>query len=206
LVRSQLSSVLALGLAMSALILGLPSSVSSQPRSCPDNVVNASCLDVVLGEIAWMGTTASPADEWIELYNNTSSAVGLSGWTLSSADGTPSIPLSGSIPGGGYFLLERTDDATVPGVSADRTYGGGLGNHGEGLILRDATSSLVDRVDCTLGSFAGHAEARVLMVHGNLTATRGIRLMWICRSQSSTTYTRPASGRCVNTEGVSESD
>jgi hypothetical protein len=45
-------------------------------------------------------------------------------------------PLSDSIPGGGHFLLERTDDTTVPDVSADQTYSGGLGNDGEDLFLR----------------------------------------------------------------------
>src|SRR5258707_13887588 len=64
---------------------------------------------VVLNEIAWMGTLASANDEWIELVNNTSSAINLTGWTLTAADGTPSIVLSGGIPAGGYFLLERTD-------------------------------------------------------------------------------------------------
>jgi hypothetical protein len=83
-----------------------------------------------------MGTTASSADEWIERYNNTGSPVDPSGWALSAADGSPSIPLSDSIPGGGHFLLERTDDTTVPDVSADQTYSGGLGNDGEDLFLR----------------------------------------------------------------------
>ena len=64
-------------------------------------------LQVVLNEIAWMGTTTSATDEWIELFNNTPSAIHLAGWTLTAADGTPGIVLSGSIPAGAYFLLER---------------------------------------------------------------------------------------------------
>src|SRR5687768_7277490 len=69
-------------------------------------------LQVVVNEIAWMGTSTSTADEWIELFNNTPSAINLAGWSLTAADGTPSIALSGSIPAGGFFLLERTDDTT----------------------------------------------------------------------------------------------
>ena len=42
-----------------------------------------STRDVVISEIAWMGTTASSNDEWIELYNNTSSAIDFAGWTPS---------------------------------------------------------------------------------------------------------------------------
>jgi len=71
----------------------------------------ASLRDVVISEIAWMGTTTSEHNEWIELYNNTDGPIDLTGWTLAAADGTPNILLSGPpIPAGGYFLLERTDD------------------------------------------------------------------------------------------------
>jgi hypothetical protein len=73
-----------------------------------------------------MGTEASSADEWIELYNNAGSDIDLTGWTLQAADGTPSIALSGTIPAGGSFLLERShDDGFLPGVAADQTYTGG---------------------------------------------------------------------------------
>ena len=48
--------------------------------------------------------------EWIELYNNTGSAVDLTGWTLKATDGTPDIALQGTIPAHGYFLLERQDE------------------------------------------------------------------------------------------------
>jgi 5-methylthioadenosine/S-adenosylhomocysteine deaminase len=115
---------------------------------------------VVLNEIAWMGTLASANDEWIELRNNTSGPVSLAGWTLTAADGTPSITLSGTIPAGGYFLLERTDDNTVPGVAADQIYTGALGNAGEILSLRDGTTGLQDRVDAW---YAGNSSTRQTM-------------------------------------------
>ena len=53
--------------------------------------------DVVVNEIAWMGTTVNAANEWIELRNTTGQSVALAGWTLKAADGTPSINLAGSI-------------------------------------------------------------------------------------------------------------
>jgi len=102
---------------------------------------------VVINEIAWMGTTTSANDEWIELHNPTGASVSLTGWTLNATDGTPSISLSGTIAAGGYFLLERTDDSTVTGVSADQIYTGALSNSGEVLELRDGGSNLVDSVD-----------------------------------------------------------
>ena len=78
----------------------------------PSAAYTQSTRDVVISEIAWMGTTTSSTDEWIELYNNTGSAIDLTNWTLAAADGTPTITLAGTIPAGGHFLLERTDDTT----------------------------------------------------------------------------------------------
>ncbi|MBN1250279.1 MAG: lamin tail domain-containing protein [Anaerolineae bacterium] len=120
---------------------------------------------VVISEIAWMGTTNSPTHEWIELYNKpVNGPINLTGWTLQAADGTPSIALSGIIPAGGYFLLERTNDGSVPGVAADQIYTGALGNNGEHLLLYDSSSTLIDEVDCAGGWYAGHDRARVPMV------------------------------------------
>ncbi|MCG8459345.1 MAG: lamin tail domain-containing protein, partial [Holophagales bacterium] len=118
--------------AFTLLAMALPAAVSAQ---------------VVISEVAWMGTDNSTSDEWIELHNRSASSVDLTGWTLEAADGTPSISLSGSIPAGGYMLLERTDDTTVPGVTADLIYTGALSNSGEDLVLWDDLSAQVDRVD-----------------------------------------------------------
>jgi hypothetical protein len=60
-------------------------------------------LDVVINEIAWMGTATSANDEWIELYNASSTAISLTDWTLSASDGTPDITLSGTIASKSYF-------------------------------------------------------------------------------------------------------
>jgi len=109
-------------------------------------------LDVAINEITWMGTPTSDNDEWIELFNNAASDDDLTGWTLTATDGTPNIALSGVIPAGGHFLLERTDDSTVPEVPADQIYTGALGNRGEILDLRDDDAGLQDQVDaCCAG-------------------------------------------------------
>ncbi|MCA9977147.1 MAG: lamin tail domain-containing protein, partial [Anaerolineales bacterium] len=68
---------------------------------------------VIISEIAWGGTAASSADEWIELHNRTATPINLTNWTLNAADGEPAITLSGTIPAYGFFLLERTDDSTI---------------------------------------------------------------------------------------------
>jgi PKD repeat protein len=104
---------------------------------------------VIINEVAWMGSVVSSADEWIELRNTDAVPVDLSGWTITADDGSPSIPLSGVIAANGYFLIERTDDESVPGVAADLIvpFGNGLSNSGEILRLRDASGAVLDTVD-----------------------------------------------------------
>jgi hypothetical protein len=132
-------------------------------------------LHVVVNEIAWMGRLADANDEWIELYNNTGAPISLSGWTLIAADGTPNIALSGTIPAGGYFLLERTDDNSVPGVAADLIYTGALGNAGEILTLRDATSAIQDSVDAW---YAGNNTTKATMQRVDPTQPGTVALNW----------------------------
>lgn len=100
---------------------------------------------VEISEIAWMGTSANANAEWIELYNDSSESVSLSGWRLEGAV-APKITLSGTIPSGGYYLLERTADTSVPNVSADAIYTGALSNAGDTLTLKDAAGTIIDTV------------------------------------------------------------
>jgi hypothetical protein len=105
--------------------------------------------DVVINEIAWMGSNVSSNDEWIELYNRGDAAQDLTGWSVVATDGTPAIELTGTVPAGGYYLLERQDDDSVPGETADLVYpfGNSLGNSGEVLELRNGASAVVDTVN-----------------------------------------------------------
>lgn len=113
---------------------------------CLKEVHAANIKDVVINEIAWMGAKDSSADEWIELYNNTQGTIDLTGWRITAKDGKLEIMLQGTINGGGYFLIERTDDESVPGIGADliTTFGSGLNNGGEILGLYDEAGRLID--------------------------------------------------------------
>jgi hypothetical protein len=131
--------------------------------------------DVVISEVAWAGTVADINDEWIELHNNTASPIDLNGWTLTAADGTPNIVFpSVTIPANGYFLLERTDDAVLPAISADLIYTGALGNTGEVLTLRDAGAVVVDTANNgNTAWLAGDSTTKATMQRLTLTAADG---------------------------------
>jgi hypothetical protein len=88
----------------------------------------------------------------MELYNSSSEDVDLTGWTLSTEDGGLVIDIAAkavvvpTLYAGGFFLLERTDDSTVPSVPADVVYTGALGNEGETLVLKNASGAVVDTI------------------------------------------------------------
>ncbi len=72
-------------------------------------------------------------EEWVELYNPTSEAVDIGGWTLSTTSGAT---VSVTIPGGtviganGYYVHRRGSQW--------------LDNDGESVILRDASGKQID--------------------------------------------------------------
>ncbi len=136
----------------------------------------ANSLDVVINEIAWMGTSASANDEWLELYNNTSSPITLDGWLIKANDGTPALKLTGTIPSNGFYLLERTDDTTVPHIAANQIYTGAMGNSGEDLKLFDSSNNLIDEVNCTGKWFAGDNATKQTME--TLRQAQGENRVW----------------------------
>jgi len=146
-------SIRMLGVVTIALLLQLhsPAPVSLLEAQTPEPTTSRT---VVINEVAWMGTAASTADEWIELHNPTAQNINLDSWTLTGDDNnTPTITLIGSIPAGGFFLLERTDDTTVSDISADQIYTGDLINTGESLTLRDNTNLVIDTANSNGGAW-----------------------------------------------------
>ncbi len=68
---------------------------------------------VVFSELMWSGSSASSADEWIELYNRGTEPVDLSGWTITRGDAEDEavmvlIPPAVISPGG-VFLIANYD-------------------------------------------------------------------------------------------------
>ena len=115
---------------------------------------------IVINEIAWMGTTESSYCEWVELYNDGSANVDLSGWGLYEVGLNGNVlimALTKTIASGGYYLIERVTLScpdSVPVIIADDagSFGGsGLSNSGEMLILKNASDDEMDRMDGSSG-------------------------------------------------------
>jgi len=119
--------------------------------------------DIIISEIAWMGTEKSSSDEWIELYNSSDSPVSVDNWTLKSLTGSLKIILKGIIPSKGFYLLERSDDDTIPSVKADLIYTGALKNTGESIVLSNNLVNPLDSVNCSDGWLAGNNETKQTM-------------------------------------------
>ncbi len=148
--KQALSASLLLGLFA---LLALWGSLHGLAAAAP--VANSG--DVVINEVAWGGTKASFADEWIELYNTTGTTITLDGWHLVDDDDLD-IALTGEIPPHGYYLIERTDDSAVSDISADWTgsFGvGGLSNTGEVLTLTDSSGTVIDTANGDGGGWPG---------------------------------------------------
>lgn len=109
--------------------------------------------DVIISEVAWMGTAASTSDEWIELYNTRASSINLAGWRLVNSSGSVDIVLSGTIPANGFFLLERAHDLTVSDVAADQIYTGALADTNDNLTLSKPDGTISDTANSNGGAW-----------------------------------------------------
>ena len=109
---------------------------------------------VVINEIMANPAAITDADgEWIELYNVSSAAVDIDGWTITNAIGSKTVTLgSGSpllVPAGGYFVLCRNGDkAQNGGVVCGYAYGNAytIGNDIDEIILKDKSGTKHDEV------------------------------------------------------------
>jgi hypothetical protein len=115
-----------------------------------------------INEIAWMGTEKAASDEWLELYNNADYGINLNGWSL-KAENSFQIGLKGTIPAKGFYLLERSDDQTLPDIPADLIFKGSLANKGQKISLYNKTGDLIDEADCSQGWFSGDNASKQTM-------------------------------------------
>ncbi|HNE69697.1 MAG TPA: lamin tail domain-containing protein [Anaerolineales bacterium] len=124
-------------------------------------VTPAAGMLVIISEVAWAGTVAEGDDEWIELYNPGTSDININGWKLK--DNSSIISLTGSIPAGGYYLIEDTSVA-VSDVTHDLIFNMSLSNSGESLELYDGSNILIDTANKDGGSWpAGDVDTKGTM-------------------------------------------
>ncbi len=107
----------------------------------------ASSSPVIINEAAWAGTASDKTShEWIELKNISTSSLNLGGWHLINKSGALKVDFDedDSIIAGGYFLLERTDDDAVLGITADKMFVNAIKNSDESLKLFDNDCLIAD--------------------------------------------------------------
>jgi len=118
--------------------------------------------DVVINEVAWMGTVANYRHEWIELRNTTDRPICVADWSILGGGSLGSyvnivnsaIRTTPVIPAGGYLILADGESSVRDGSgnSLVDVYNSGLSlvNTGEPLSLHDyrnAGGSVIDIVN-----------------------------------------------------------
>jgi hypothetical protein len=140
---------------------------------CPQSYLgNPTLSPIVINEIAWMGTQFSSSDEWIELKNISANDVSLNSWQLLDKDNQIKVIFDASdvVPANGFYLLERTDDSSVPGMSLNKKYSGALSDTDESLRLFNSGCELVDEAKAEENWPAGDKDNRKTMERsGNLS-------------------------------------
>ena len=170
--------------------------------------LSSASTSVVISEIAWMGTAASPNDEWLELFNTGPASTSLNQWQLvwgafSTTTGQyeRTIDLSGLIIGPyRTIVLERTNDTTISDRAADKIYTGALGNGGEHLRLLNSSDVVVDEVNASAGWFAGSKVTKESMSRRDFFASGNSSTSWctFLSCPNDGLFSTPQSGRDAN--------
>ena len=165
------------------------------------HIQSAPTMEVSFSEINWAGSSASYADEWVELYNNSDQDVNLNGWTIENLGDSesPNITINSTIcsntviPANGYFLISnygsnnggRTNPMTLLNVNPDcvTTRIEMTNKTGEVLKLKDSSGSIVDQTPSgtwAAGRVGSNSEniKYVSMVRKNLTSDGRERSNW----------------------------
>jgi len=103
---------------------------------------------VVINEIHYNPSYNPDREEFVELYNNTDTAIDISFWRLRGGVDFL-IPSSTILPARGFLVIAQDPPAIQRryGVSALGPFDGGLARDGEEVRLHDQTDEEVDRVD-----------------------------------------------------------
>ena len=98
----------------------------------------------------------SESNEWVELYNNASTTVDLSGWRLCDNSSCDVLPEGSTITGAEYAIISATSTTwnywNIPTdfskiVTQDSRIGNGLGNNGDILQLEQPDETIIDTMN-----------------------------------------------------------
>lgn len=136
----------------------------------PEKAFAATPGSIVINELMWMGSSASTADEWIELRNLTNGPIDLTSWVITGAatgGGDLNIP-SGTLPASGFFLIsnyDKADSNSVLDVDSDWvTTEISLPNSNAQYVLKDSQGNVIDTADDGAGTpLAGNSTNKYSM-------------------------------------------
>lgn len=137
------------------LVLGLVRPATSWP------VAQADAATVVINELFWMGSSASSADEWVELRNTTDTPIDISHWSLTKKSSGQEVamlelPANASIAAGGFFLISNyantSSSTTLGSLAGFITTDVALSNSALQIKLYDTNHQLIDTADDGIGN------------------------------------------------------
>src|SRR4051794_31713507 len=150
-------------LALAALLLA---ALLLAPAAAP-----AGASTVVIGELYAGGgnSGATYANDYVEIFNRSSSAVSVTGWTVQYASAASSswdaTPLTGSIPAGGHYLVKLASAGAVGSAlpAADATGTTTLAASGGKLAVVSVATDLTCTTACAaaanVADFLGYGSA-----------------------------------------------
>ncbi len=162
------------------------SPLSSFISSAAIPIAYAQTPTIIIGEVAWAGSSTSTADEWLEIWNLGDAAQPLAGWSLRGAGGitipfsaTSTIPANGLVLISNYSLLEKTVLQVPPDVVTTTI---SLSNSALRIDLLDAQSNIVD----TAGTGGAPPAGSSTPTHASMIRSRGSdgNFSWITASIS----------------------
>lgn len=116
--------------------------------------IRASSPALLISEVLYDPLGTEPNEEWIEIFNNTSSPMELTDWTISDNNSTDVISPTVTIPVGGCVVVAASEDfyTNYPDFTGDIVFiadgkiGNGLGNTGDRLTLKDGEGTVIDQM------------------------------------------------------------
>ena len=101
---------------------------------------------ILINEI---NTHVNAIDEWVELFNTTSSSINVSGWKINDEDFSDIIPNVPPIPAGGYAVIIAADSNVIPPLNSIKiqltsAIGNSLNANNEALSLRLPDNTIID--------------------------------------------------------------